>query len=213
MRDTTRRQFVTALLAGGAAAALAVRRSLAAEREDPLSFLGDALPVMPRNRWTDINPKTGRLNAAGGFHRLTVHHSGNRRAAVDPEGAVARELDGILNAHMQRSYGDIGYHFAIDHAGRVWEGRSLTFEGAHVAAENGHNVGVVLLGNFQVQKPSDAQVDAMRKLLYFVCREHRIPASRVYGHRDLGASVCPGRYLYSFVDQLRHRNPTEGTDA
>ena len=61
--------------------------------------------------------------------------------------ATAARLETIRKAHLRRDggrWGDIGYHYAIDPAGRLWEGRSLKWQGAHVKSkERRKNIGVV----------------------------------------------------------------------
>jgi hypothetical protein len=112
-----------------------------------------------------------------------------------------------LAGHQRRRFGDIGYHFILDRAGRVWEGRSMQFVGAHVSAENEENIGVMMLGNFEDQRPSDRQVDALRALTFALQGRYAVPATRVYGHRDLGHTLCPGHHLYGEVKALKqHRH-------
>jgi len=168
-----------------------------------LGFLAARLKLRRRSAWTRFLPTAGKLRAAGGFNRVTLHHAGNTPLFLKAQDSVIRELDGVLTAHRQRRYGDIGYHFVVDYGGAVWEGRSLAYEGAHVLSANEHNVGVMLLGNFEEQKPSVDQVTAATWLVSLLRGRFRIPAHRVYGHRDLGQSVCPGRYVYDHVVRMR----------
>ena len=116
---------------------------------------------------------------------------------------VAYDLQAIQAGHLRRNYGDIGYHFVVDYAGCVWEGRSLEYEGAHVSHHNDGNIGVMLLGNFERQHPSERQLAGMRVLIAALQEDRRIARRRVYGHRDLGQSLCPGRHLYAHVVRLR----------
>lgn len=198
----SRRQFLRR--AALAAPLFAAGGSVAAGAAVPqISFLRDQVDFRPRDEWTDSAPRLWRLRRANGFGRLTVHHSaaaGHGHARV---GEVLQELDGVLTSHRNRNYGDIGYHFVIDGAGRVWEGRSLQYEGAHVSGENEANIGVMLLGNFETGTASGAQLGTMHALIVALCRHFGFGPRRVYGHRDLGASACPGRYLYPHVVHLR----------
>jgi hypothetical protein len=168
-----------------------------------LDFLPEALMLMRRSEWTDLPPRTWRMRAARDFDRLTVHHAGNGIEKAVSENAVMHKLDGVLAAHMNRRYGDVGYHFVVDYAGRVWEGRSLAYEGAHVAYQNEGNIGIMLLGNFEKQKPSEAQWQACACLASALRDRFMIKRHRIYGHRDIGHSVCPGQYVYARVERLR----------
>jgi len=109
----------------------------------------------------------------------------------------------VFVTHTRRNYGDIGYHFVIDYTGTVWEGRSLAYEGAHVACQNERNIGVMVLGNFEDQAPSVSQVATVDLLIGLLQQRFRIKPHRIFGHRDLGHSVCPGKQLYTYVRQLR----------
>lgn len=169
-----------------------------------LNAVASQLTMIPRSSWDRTPPVRARLNPAGRYSRITVHHEGTDPFFATSHTYVARELRTILGSHRARRYGDIAYHLVVDYTGRVWEGRSLSYEGAHVLSNNEGNIGVLLLGNFERQRPSSAQIAALGELTMVLRGVCGIPRSRVYGHRDLGPSVCPGRQLYPYVSQLRH---------
>ncbi len=168
-----------------------------------IGFITSKLKVARRNEWTESKPRAWLLRAAGSFDRLTIHHAGGNVADYAGKEAAGRSIEGVRAVHERRQYGDIGYHFIIDYSGRVWEGRSLAYEGAHVSYANERNVGIVLLGNFEEQKPSKRQLESMNALCALLCRHYKVSPGRVYGHRDLGASACPGKHLYPYVEGLR----------
>ena len=206
-RHRTRREFLrlcgwTALagsLAPGVCAAVAARRTEDAD----LGFLAGQLALKQRRTWTDVAARPWRLHEAGGFDRITIHHAGNGVVRETAENAVVFRLQNMQTAHLRRNYGDIGYHFIIDYAGRTWEGRSLAYEGAHVSHHNRRNVGIMVIGNFEKQRPSDAQIKSCEVLVGLLREHYRIKKNRVYGHRDLGHSICPGRHLYARLADLK----------
>jgi len=169
-----------------------------------LEFIESQMKLVRRWEWSQTMPRTSLLREAGTYDRLTVHHSGALVNSESRESVIAH-IDGILAGHMERRYGDIGYHFIVDRSGCVWEGRSLAYEGAHVYGENERNIGVVFLGNFDEQLPSDEQVASMTQIVALLCERFRIKYQRVYGHRDLASSVCPGKNLYSHAHELRNQ--------
>lgn len=169
-----------------------------------MDFLGTQMVVIRRSAWNRIGPSYRRLKIASPFTRITVHHAGTQPLRMTSARLVAQEIGNIQGAHMAQHYGDIAYHLVVDYAGRVWEGRSLAFEGAHTMNANEGNIGIMLLGNFEKQFPSPAQLASMQDLVALLRRQYRIRQSRVYGHRDLSPSACPGRQLYPYVAQLRH---------
>ena len=203
----SRRSFLTlsgvgllALLLPRTARAWPVRQ---AQPRTILDSIAGTLPLIRRNAWDRSRPIRSRLRFASPYWRITIHHAGTDPFQATSPNAVARELSHIVAAHRDRHFGDIAYHLAIDYAGRVWEGRSLSFEGAHVANANVGNIGILLIGNFERQYPSNAQLIAMGNLVDIVRAKCRIRPSQVYGHRDLSPSMCPGRSLYPYVASLR----------
>ncbi len=201
-----RRRFLR-LVAGAAPLAIGLTHpwhSLAASSGiDDLSFLKSRVSLMPRAAWTQTAPMTQRLERSPNYTRITVHHAG---ASISTElrcEDIAMQIEGIMEGHRKRRFGDIGYHFVIDRAGRVWEGRSLKYTGAHVSAQNQENIGVMLLGNFERQRPAPKQLDSLHELTQALRNRFTVPRYRVFGHRDLGQTLCPGRYLYGTVGALR----------
>ena len=207
MNNDTRRRFLKKFgLAAAGLGIVSTGRAATAKRQLPpadLDFLSARMPLLRRQEWTERAVRPWRLRTASVFDRITVHHAGDVSLTVTDKNSVIYRLDGILTGHMDRNYGDIGYHFIVDYAGRAWEGRSLAYEGAHVLRQNDGNIGIMLLGNFQQQQPSAQQVDACARLIGLLRAEHRIKRHRIYGHRDLGQSLCPGQYLYRHVAQWR----------
>jgi hypothetical protein len=203
----SRRRFLSSAAAGAAglswpgAALATVSHTL--RKPTLFELLARSGTVMRRREWTRARPDTRRLQRAAVFSSLTVHHSGAGPNSRTEANEVAADLQNILAGHLKRHYGDIGYHFVIDYAGRVWEGRPLMYEGAHVCRHNAGNIGVMLLGNFEQQRPSAVQVRAMVRTIRILRGWCWIGRRRVYGHRDLGSSLCPGRHLYPHVTRLR----------
>ncbi len=160
--------------------------------------------LRPRSWWTRTGPIRSKVNPMKGINRITVHHEGHTPVWFTDEQSTKARLEQVRNIHTRdRRWGDIGYHYIIDRAGRVIEGRPLAYQGAHVSKQNPHNVGVMLLGNFEKQSPSQAQLTAMQSTIRHLMAKYRVPVKRVYTHRELGPTVCPGRNLQPRVASLR----------
>lgn len=159
--------------------------------------------AIPRSTWATGAPIPTRMDPLTGVHRITIHHDGMTPFSSTSQGDAAARIDSIRRAHQAQGWGDVGYHFAVDPAGRIWEGRLLQFQGAHVKDKNPGNIGIVCLGNFERQTPSPAQVEAVSDFVRRVQMAYRIPASRIYTHRELAATLCPGASLQVRISQLR----------
>jgi hypothetical protein len=161
------------------------------------------LRTIPRARWTAAGPDTSNINEMAGIRQITVHHTGMGAVWFSDATATASYLERIRVSHVGRHWADIGYHLIIDRAGRRWQGRPLIFQGAHVKDHNEHNIGVMVLGNFELQSPSRAQQASLQEALGVLMRHYRVDARHVHTHRELRPTACPGRSLQQYVGQLR----------
>ena len=160
--------------------------------------------VMSRENWTDAQPITPKVNPLRGAYRITIHHEGWTPVWFSDAKSTASRLEQIRKVHVRdRKWGDIGYHFIVDRAGRVWQGRDLKYQGAHVRNNNEHNIGILVLGNFEKQRPTQSQTAALVKTVNQLLRTHNIRRSRVMTHREIMPTACPGKNLQTAVVALR----------
>ena len=76
---------------------------------------------------------------------------------------------------------------------------------------SGHAL-VMLMGNFEVQEPTAAQLGAATELLVWLARQHGLTADAIASHRDFSQqTVCPGRALYAQLPALRGWAAAEAT--
>lgn len=173
--------------------------------------------ISPRHNWKATRPVASRLDQMNGIRRLTIHHSANIARSTS-SAAIAATIRSIQQVHVaQNGWGDIAYHFLIDPAGRIWQGRSLNYQGAHAGgANNHHNIGICLLGKFTNggQRPSSRQIGAMTRLVQWLRIEHRIPVHGVLTHKEIKAETdCPGTRLQAEVNRMRRRYAATSASA
>jgi len=163
-----------------------------------------AVGVLPRKNWTRHGIASRNINAMNGVKKITIHHEGWTLFTTTSLTATHNRIEKIRQTHTRdRGWADIGYHFIIDRQGRIFEGRSLAYQGAHVKENNPNNLGILVLGNFEKQQPSAKQVAALGQFTQQMMRTHRVPASHVRTHREIKPTECPGRNLQAQVDKLR----------
>lgn len=162
--------------------------------------------VVARTAWTRSGvARPSEAYPMAGIARITVHHDGMDPLWNSSETAVAQRLESIRRAHVAQGWADIGYHFAIDPAGRVWEARSVSLQGAHVKENNEHNLGILVLGNFDRQRPTPEAVASLDRFVAGQMTRYRVPISRVYTHREIRPTACPGTALQSHMVRTRSR--------
>lgn len=165
----------------------------------------DGLQIQPRSAWNAAGALARRLTATSGWNRITIHHSAkySKEIGAPSSGNVADAIKRIQTVHMRdEGFGDIGYHFLIDPAGRVWQGRLLDWQGAHAGGDNNiGNIGVCLFGNFNSERPDPRALASLEKLVDALCERHNIARSRIFGHRQLRSTECPGDALMAWVSR------------
>jgi N-acetyl-anhydromuramyl-L-alanine amidase AmpD len=149
------------------------------------------------------------IRNTGGWKRITVHHSAEAEPAPLDGSAEssAAALRLIQRSHLKSKmppWGDIGYHFVIDPAGRVFQGRDMAWQGAHAKGDNNvQNIGICLLGNFDEEHPSAAELASLRQLLDGLRKTYHIPRSEVHKHSEFRNTDCPGKFLKPWVDEYQ----------
>ncbi len=135
----------------------------------------------------------GSLNKRKSTKRAIIHHS------ASPD-VFASTIHGW---HLGQKWSGIGYHFVIRSGGAIERGRPENTIGAHAGpAGNVDSIGVVLTGNFEYDKPTEAQLDSLVWLITQYL-EPKYGKLQVMGHKDVMATACPGRNFP--WDELRER--------
>jgi tetratricopeptide (TPR) repeat protein len=171
----------------------------------PVSAAGSPT-VWPRSAW-GARSSRANLDRMTGIYRITVHHTATRLSS-NYSRAAADEIRKFQQQHQdEKGWADIGYHFIIDPAGRIWEGRPLKWQGAHAGTPdlNVGNIGIALIGDFEVEQPTASQKKSLTDLLNSLCLRYHVDKSHVYTHKEIrpGPTECPGPALQRVVDQWR----------
>jgi hypothetical protein len=185
-------------------------------------------PIVSRHAWgADELLRRNQPRYAPAVRLVFVHHTATPNDYTpDQAAAIVRGID-VFHVRS-RGWNDIGYNFLIDRFGRIYEGRyggmTRNVIGAHALGFNTGSVGVAVIGNFTSAQPPAAairslerliawrldlaHVDPVSKLVYVSGGSERIRAGTrvtlraVSGHRDTGATTCPGTQLYRQLDGI-----------
>ena len=110
---------------------------------------------------------------------------------------------------MRNGLIDIGYHYIIDYDGYVYEGRPIDVEGCHVKGKNKGNIGIVLVGNFDVENPTREQIDALLKVIEYihsVFNYMKIPECITY-HKTTSNDgfYCCGKLIHTIIKYIKKK--------
>jgi uncharacterized protein with LGFP repeats len=171
-----------------------------------------------------VNPSYGQVRA------IAVHHTvtSNSYSRSESRGIVLA----ICRYHRYgNGWNDIGYSALVDRFGRLFEGRAggrwKPVIGAHAIGYNAQSAGIAVIGNHSVARAPDP---AMRGLAGYLAYRldrlgfraggkgtlrsgggsgNRYPAGtrvrvgRIFRHRDVGVTSCPGDALAGEIKKLR----------
>ena len=128
---------------------------------------------------------------------IVIHHS------ATPSGS-ARTFDRM---HRDKGWDELGYHFVIGNGtdsgdGQIEVGSRWPKQkwGAHAKTPNNeyndYGIGICLVGNFDIERPTQQQTRALARLVSYLMKTYDVPSSRVLGHADTGKPTdCPGRNM------------------
>ena len=77
-------------------------------------------------------------------------------------------------------------------------------QGAHAGGDNNiGNLGICLIGNFEIEHPSRAAIQAMDDLIEGLLQKLQLPRNSVRPHHYWKATRCPGRHLEDHLLKYR----------
>lgn len=165
--------------------------------------------LVRRSEWAKGQPVPSLMDRMLPIDKITVHHDGMSPFMNTTQAAAATRIEAIRRAHRNNNWGDIGYHYLVDPYGRVWEGRPLNWQGAHVRNNNEGNIGICVLGNYEEQAVNERQMSALERLIASNMRAYRVPRNRVYTHQEFNSTACPGRSLQARMNAVRASRSSE----
>lgn len=119
-------------------------------------------------------------------------------------------MRGLVAGHQGRGWIDAAYHYGLDVGGTVYELRD-----PGVAGDTGTSYDttgwllVVCDGNFEESAAPDAMVASLVDVLAALAASAGLgPTPTIRGHRDLAATLCPGRSLQALLPDIRDRVAT-----
>jgi hypothetical protein len=174
--------------------------------------------IRTRAAWGANERLRTRLPTFGIVRAGFVHHTVNTNDYTHAD--VPAIIRGIYAFHTQvNGWSDIGYNFLVDRFGRIWEGRfggvARNVIGAHTLGYNDVAFAMSAIGNFQTAQPSPEMVHAFGRLMGWKLGINNVHAGAMHrvlhgkafraisGHRDAGATLCPGTFLYDKIPNIR----------
>ena len=169
--------------------------------------------IISRDEW-GANPPQSGYSTMPYYNKITLHHAAGFSAETIEEGIAQMQAIQLFHQDV-RGWSDIGYHFVIDKAGNIYQGRPETVIGAHTGGSNTGNIGTCVLGcyhppasdnYFCYDEVTPVTYDSVIKLFAWVSENYNIGGNLLKGHRDyydFDYTSCPGNNLWSLLPEMR----------
>jgi hypothetical protein len=192
------------------------------------------MKFVERSEWGAHKNRQEKMVNDWNYHSIAIHQAGRSFSC----GVASRQMQEIQDEQMgeKKKFDDVGYHYAIDCSGNIYEGRDIRFKGEHLLKFNTGVIGIVLLENLsepdeggdlvakvrsflsaiginQHPEVPSIQKDLLEKFVRVLREFFKIPVlggHREFPHQTNDGKICPGRVGLALVKQLR---PTLGLSA
>jgi len=147
----------------------------------------------------------------GKWKYIVIHHSASPNASVKGMDYYHR-----VERHMENG---LAYHFVIGNGhsmkdGEIAIGRRWTaqLDGGHLASEalNRKAIGICMVGNFDVDRPTRRQMESLRSLVEFLLARCHLSADAIRTHQQINPiyTRCPGHNFpaKTFLQTLKEEN-------
>lgn len=145
------------------------------------------------------------MTFGGGVGRCRARHSATRQDLAEHWGRAALTPRGACPPLRSFVVGSDGY---------VYEGRGWHWVGAHTRNYNSRGFGVAFVGNYTAELPAEAALRTVRDTLPRCAVRAGLlrPDYKLFGHRQLVRTECPGDALFHQLRTWPHfvslRHPT-----
>jgi hypothetical protein len=111
---------------------------------------------------------------------------------------------GQVSATVRKhAWADVPYHYYVDVAGRIAEGRSPRFAGdTNTKYDTSGYIQVVVEGDFEKEAVQPKQLAALRDLLLWLMRSWRLGPAAISVHKQHASTSCPGRNFMAVLPIL-----------
>ncbi|MEM6334779.1 MAG: peptidoglycan recognition family protein [Planctomycetota bacterium] len=171
----------------------------------------DTLNILTREQWQAKPPAFDMIPQT--VDAITIHHTAMPQRPDRDPGQALRNLqafsqreDTLANGKHKKAWADVPYHFYIHPTGTIVEARDLNYQGdTNTNYDLQGQAQIVLEGNFEEIDPTPEQLQSLTQLVAALQQQYDIPTTRIatHGERAPNQTLCPGKSLQAFVNQLR----------
>ncbi|CAH2105808.1 unnamed protein product [Euphydryas editha] len=163
-------------------------------------------PIVSRDDWGGYDPFHDQ-KFSGPVDIVIIQHTDTPQCTRDS--TCKTMIRGIEDYHVDTLfYNSIGMNFLIGGNGKAYEGAGWDQIGTHTQGYNNRSIAISFIGNYEHDEPTDDQIKIAQELIKCgVENKYLSPYYRLVGHRQLIATVSPGRNLYRIIRRWKNFLP------
>ena len=142
-----------------------------------------------------------RLRIPHQITNVTLHHTGDAKPLLPGDSPVTRLRNLQSWGASDRNWWDLPYHFLLGLNGDIYEGRDYHFMGeTNTAYDPGGHFLISVIGNYEIQEPTPAQLNAIADMMAWALSEFHLPLDKIGGHYNYADTGCPGKNLRKYLE-------------
>jgi len=164
------------------------------------------MQIISRPEWGARHPD-GAGDTPMPAREVWLHHSAgvlpDMTPPYDDDYAAVRAIEAEGQRRFKRG---VPYTFVITPVGLIFQGLSVHRLGAHTYGHNTVGRAICWTGNYELHGPTEQLIEATAWLLrHGRDRGWWVTPALTGGHRDVSATVCPGRHAYAAIPEINRR--------
>ncbi|XP_061438637.1 N-acetylmuramoyl-L-alanine amidase [Rhineura floridana] len=171
--------------------------------EEFMALFVECPAIIPRCMW-GARPYRGtptQLKLPLAF--VYIHHTHTPAKPCRTFASCAADMRSMQRFHQDvRGWDDIGYSFVVGGDGYMYQGRGWHWVGAHTKGYNSKGYGISFIGDYMKVLPDAVDLELVKNnFMQCAVRGAKLQANyTVYGHRQMGHTLCPGDRLFQEIE-------------
>ena len=145
--------------------------------------------------------------------KIIIHHTATPKYLTEKD-IEQLHMDRRFNWSYRGMKGYCGYHFIIlpetglRNKALIKAMRPIQIQGAHALPNCSAGIGISVIGYYHSpfnHTLRDSDIGAIIHVCYKMCKTFNISPDKIYGHRNINSTDCPGDNIYKYISHIKEK--------